>query len=124
MVLLNLTLCVCPNSVFWCCVCITLRITLVRKWNQKPSFLQICSVCAARKPVDTRNFAGRNPTIHHLYIPCLSHKALETRRTQGLHRKTTTKKKTTDIIARVAQEIIIIIIIFFVSSIFFSRRPP
>jgi hypothetical protein len=63
-------------------------------------------------------------TIHHSYIPCLSHKALETRRTQGLHRKTTTKKKTTDIIARVAQETIIIIIFFFffVSSILFLKE--
>jgi len=24
--------------------------------------------------VDSRNFAGRDPTIHHSYIPCLSHK--------------------------------------------------
>jgi ABC-type phosphate transport system permease subunit len=60
-------------------------------------------------------------------IPCFSHKALETQRTQGLHRKTTTKKKTTDIIARVAQEIIIIIIIiiiffFFVSSVLFLKE--
>ncbi len=74
--------------------------------------------------MDTRNFAGRNPTMHHSYIPCWSHKALETRRMQGLHRKTTTKNKTTDIIARVAQEIIIIIIIFFffVSSVLFLKE--
>ncbi len=100
-----------------------LRIILVCTWNQTfiPTNLQRVCCEEARGHSEFRRKKSHSPPFIH---PCLSHKALETRRTQGLHRKTTTRKKTTDIIARVAQEIIIIIFFFFffVSSVLFLKE--